>query len=243
MQYPIHVQTRLEILCSYHIGRGSTYNKRAAARIAANAATMEAGPRETALLVDSTEVEDGAVDEAFAGLLVATTDGLLVPVNPVEAALDETVLLDPELPLPPPWDGERPPPEETMLVAEAAEEREEAPLATEETEPEAEAEIEPETEAEIELETDDALLWEDEPDPEDPVGVELDDGAEVEEDPPDEADDEPETALQERSNNGVVLKVEPTIPKLGEGTVGSASWRVNHQVLTLPRRGHATASQ
>ena len=104
-----------------------------------------------------------------------------------------------------------------MLVAEAAEEREEAPLATEETESEVEAEIEPETEAEIEPETEDALLWEDEPDPEDPAEGELDDGAEVEVDPPDEADDELETALQERSNNGVVLKVEPTIPKLGEG--------------------------
>ena len=100
ISHPCTDAPRDPLFISYR--RGSTYNKRAAARIAANAATMEAGPRGTALLVDSTEVEDGAVDEVFAGLLVATTEGLFVLVNPVEAALDETVLLDPELPLPPP---------------------------------------------------------------------------------------------------------------------------------------------
>jgi hypothetical protein len=140
--------------------------------------------------------------------------------------------------MPTPWDGERPPPEEAMRVAEAAEEMEEAALETEEAYPEAE---DPE-EAGTEVLGEEASLLEDDPDPDPVDGVELDATAEVEEDP-DEAEDEEETSLQERSNNGVVLKVEPTIPKLGEGVVGSASWRVNHQVLTLPRRGHATSSQ
>lgn len=41
----------------------------------------------------------------------------------------------------------------------------------------------------------------------------------------DEEDDESEV-LQERSYRGVVDKASPTIPKLGEGVVGAASWRV-----------------
>jgi hypothetical protein len=38
-----------------------------------------------------------------------------------------------------------------------------------------------------------------------------------------EEDEDLETSLQDKSNNGVVLKVEPTSPKLGDGTFGSAS--------------------
>lgn len=53
-----------------------------------------------------------------------------------------------------------------------------------------------------------------------------------------------ETAEQDRSKSGVSLKVLPTIPKLGLGVTGAASWRVNHHVLTLPKRvAHPTASQ
>jgi len=231
---------------SYRIERGNIYNTAAATRIAAKAATTDAEPRAALLLTAITDVDDAAVDEVGAGMLPATTDVPFAPVSPVGAAPDPAVVPEPEPPMPTPWDGERPPPEEAMLVAEAAEEREEAPLEWEEAALVTE-EAYPEAAEDSELAvTEEALLWEDEPDPEtDPEdAVELDATAEVEEDP-DEAEDEEleETAEQERSNNGVVLKVEPTIPKLGEGTVGSASWRVNHQVLTLPRRGHATSSQ
>jgi len=226
-----------EILVSYYVERGNIYNTATATRIAAKAATMDADPRAALLPTAMTEVEDPAVDEVGVGVLPATTEVPFVPVSPVGAAPDPAVVPEPEPPMPTPWDGERPPPEEAMLVAEDAEEREEAGLVPEETYPEAAEDSE--------LAVTEALLWEEDPDtdPDPEDAVELDATAEVED--PDEAEDEEleETALQERSNNGVVLKVEPTIPKLGEGTVGSASWRVNHQVLTLPRRGHATSSQ
>lgn len=52
-----------------------------------------------------------------------------------------------------------------------------------------------------------------------------------------------DTALQERSNRGVVLRVLPTMPKLGFGVTGAASWRVYHQVLIFPKLGQPTASQ
>lgn len=53
-----------------------------------------------------------------------------------------------------------------------------------------------------------------------------------------------ETAEQERSKYGVVLKGLPsTIPKLGLVWTASLSVRVYHQVLVLPKRGHPTASQ
>jgi hypothetical protein len=57
------------------------------------------------------------------------------------------------------------------------------------------------------------------------------------------------TLLHERLYRGVVLNVEslvllPTRPKLGSGTVGAASWRTYHQVLTLPKAdAHPTSSQ
>lgn len=234
-----------KILVSYHVERGNIYNTAAATRIAAKVATMDTEPRAALLATVMAEVEDAAVDEVGVGVLPVTTEVPFEPVSPVGAAPDPTVVPDPELPMPTPWDGERPPPEEATSVAEAAEEREEAPLereeaalVTEETYPEAAEE------SELAV-TEEALLWEDEPDPDpDPEdAVELDATAEVDDDPDEAEDEELETAEQDRSNNGVVLKVEPTIPKLGEGTVGSASWRVNHQVLTLPRRGHATSSQ
>jgi hypothetical protein len=53
-----------------------------------------------------------------------------------------------------------------------------------------------------------------------------------------------ETAEQERSKYGVVLKGLPgTRPKLGLVWTASLSVRVYHQVLVLPKRGHPTASQ
>jgi len=53
-----------------------------------------------------------------------------------------------------------------------------------------------------------------------------------------------ETAAQERSKYGVVVKGLPsTIPKLGLVWTASLSSRVYHQVLVLPKRGHPTASQ
>jgi len=52
------------------------------------------------------------------------------------------------------------------------------------------------------------------------------------------------TFLQLRSYRGVELKVEPTIPKLGLGVVGKESWRVNQNVLILPKSlEHPTSSQ
>lgn len=54
----------------------------------------------------------------------------------------------------------------------------------------------------------------------------------------DEEDEEgeDEEALHERSYSGVVDRVLPTTPKLGEGVFGAASWSVYHQVLVLPKR-------
>jgi len=57
------------------------------------------------------------------------------------------------------------------------------------------------------------------------------------------------TFAQERSYNGVVLKVLslellPMTPKLGFGAVGAASCRTYHQVLTLPKAdAHPISSQ
>lgn len=60
-----------------------------------------------------------------------------------------------------------------------------------------------------------------------------------------DADEEGEEseALQERSYRGVVDKVLPTIPKLGEGVSGAASWRVYQKTLVFPKRGQPTSSQ
>lgn len=184
--------------------------------MAAKAATIDAEPRAALLPTASTEVDAGVVDDVGVGVLPATTEVPFDPVSPVGAAPDPAVVPDPEPPMPTPWDGERPPPEEAMSVAEAAEETEEATLEREETDADAE-------DSELAMEVlEGASLWEDEPDPVD--GVELEATAEVEADPDDAEDEEPEeTSLQERSKRGVVLRVEPTIPKLGEGVVGSAS--------------------
>ena len=59
----------------------------------------------------------------------------------------------------------------------------------------------------------------------------------------DEDEDEDALAEQVRSKSGVVLKVAPTIPKLGLGVVGAASWSVYHHVLYLPKMAHPTWSQ
>lgn len=58
-----------------------------------------------------------------------------------------------------------------------------------------------------------------------------------------ELDDADEIAGHWRLYNGVVVKLEPTIPKLGLGVVGAASCSVYHQVLTLPNNEHPTWSQ
>lgn len=58
-----------------------------------------------------------------------------------------------------------------------------------------------------------------------------------------ELDDADEIAGHWRLYNGVVLKLEPTMPKLGLGVVGAASCSVYHQVLTLPNNEHPTWSQ
>ena len=44
-----------------------------------------------------------------------------------------------------------------------------------------------------------------------------------------------EAPEQLKSKRGVVLRVVPTIPKLGFGVVGYASWRVYHHVLIFPK--------
>lgn len=55
--------------------------------------------------------------------------------------------------------------------------------------------------------------------------------------------DADEDALQERSKSGAEPKVDPTMPKLGEGVSGAASCKVYHQVLVDPKREHPTSSQ
>lgn len=55
----------------------------------------------------------------------------------------------------------------------------------------------------------------------------------------DDADEE----LHERSYSGVMDRELPTIPKLGDGVSGAASWRVYHQTLVAPNRGHPASSQ
>ena len=65
----------------------------------------------------------------------------------------------------------------------------------------------------------------------------------------DKADDEEllltaaPTAGQVRLYRGVVLRVDPTSPKLGLGVTGAASCRVYQNVLILPNTVHATWSQ
>jgi len=125
-----------------------------------------------------------------------------VPVGVAAVPLDEATTI------PPPWDGESPPPEETTpeSVPVAAVERDEAALETSE----------------------DA----------DPESVGLEEGLGIGEVVGAEDSDEPsevvgleaalvvglvEISLQERSNNGPPLKSLPTIPKLGLGVDGSAS--------------------
>lgn len=61
--------------------------------------------------------------------------------------------------------------------------------------------------------------------------------------PEDTAADDDVEELQARLYRGVVDRVLPTMPKLGEGVVGAASWSVYHQTLVVPNRGHPTASQ
>lgn len=57
-------------------------------------------------------------------------------------------------------------------------------------------------------------------------------------------EDEVLLAEQLRSYRGVLLRVEPTTPKLGLGVVGAASWSAYHQVLYLPKAtAHPTWSQ
>jgi len=51
------------------------------------------------------------------------------------------------------------------------------------------------------------------------------------------------TSLQEISNRVSLLSVLPTIPKLGFGVTGAASWRVNQYMSIFPKLGHPTASQ
>ncbi len=55
-----------------------------------------------------------------------------------------------------------------------------------------------------------------------------------------ELEDAEEIAGHWRLYSGVVVKLEPTIPKLGLGVVGAASCSVYHQVLTLPKSEHPT---
>jgi hypothetical protein len=74
-----------------------------------------------------------------------------------------------------------------------------------------------------------------------PVVVDEDEDADDVAAAPVKTDLEPEG--QVKLNRGVVLNLPPTIPKLGSGVVGSASWRVYHQVLVLPNRAHPTSSQ
>lgn len=50
-------------------------------------------------------------------------------------------------------------------------------------------------------------------------------------------------ALQERSYRGLVDKVSPTIPKLGEGVTGAASCKVYQKTLVFPNKGQPTWSQ
>ena len=59
----------------------------------------------------------------------------------------------------------------------------------------------------------------------------------------DEEGDRTVTSLQEISNRVLSLSLLPTIPKLGFGMTGSASWRVNQYMLIFPKFGHPTASQ
>lgn len=56
-------------------------------------------------------------------------------------------------------------------------------------------------------------------------------------------DDTGVTPAHDTSNSGVSLKVLPTMPKLGFGVTGAASWRVNQYVLTTPKLAHPTLSQ
>lgn len=60
-----------------------------------------------------------------------------------------------------------------------------------------------------------------------------------------DADDEaaPELLGQVRSYRGALLRSAPTMPKDVAGALGAASWRMYHQVLTLPRREQATSFQ
>lgn len=203
---------------------GIIYNIAAAARMAPNAAMMD--PERVAPLLGLTvwtpvgvEVGDGV------------PDATIVPFVPVGAAPDP---LDGDPPMPAPWEGERPPPDEASSVAEARVERDEAALEREGAPDDSDPD-EPVVVGEASLVTD----VDPDPDPED--GVEL--AWDADEEATEDADEDEATALQERSYSGVVLRVLPTSPKLGAGTVGSESWRVNHHVFTLPRSGHATSSQ
>lgn len=56
-------------------------------------------------------------------------------------------------------------------------------------------------------------------------------------------DDEDVIFLHDISKSGVVLNGFPTMPKLGFGVEGDASWSVYHQTLVLPNRGQPTWSQ
>jgi len=71
----------------------------------------------------------------------------------------------------------------------------------------------------------------------------FDEEAEVDEDDDDEEEVEESLIEQLKSYRGVVVKEEPTIPKLGLGVTGAASWSVYHQILVFPKRGQPTSSQ
>lgn len=171
----------------------------------------------------------------LAGTLVLVEVGLGVPVliteplddGDVPVAMTVDWIVVGTIGIPPPWDGESPPPDDTGALVDSAGEDESDESAVEDgldSDPDPDPEPDPDVEVGLTL-----------------AEADFDAEAEVEEGVDDLEDDD--TSLQDKSNNGLVLKVDPTIPKLGEGIVGSESWRVNHHVLTFPKRGHPTSSQ
>jgi len=154
---------------------------------------------------------------------IAVEPALVVPlpVEPVGVDVDVADAAPPdETTMPPPWDGERPPPDEAMpVVTAASDERDEAPL--EMAAPESVVAVEAVEETAVEetavVGTAESVLDVGAIDEEELFGV----VGMVEEDAGADDDDDDATALQERSNNG--FKSVPTMPKLGFGTDGSES--------------------
>jgi len=198
------------------------YNATTAATRAPNATTNETVRREA---LPGVSVADGeTVGFETVGVV---TEVPLFPLDPVgvEGAPDEAPTI------PPPWDGESPPPDETRSPELAAEEADEAAL--EISDPESvgvalEAGLEVTTVGTAESVA--GVGAEEEPEPWCVVGIE-EAGVVV----------SGFGASQERSKLG--FRLPSTIPKLGFGVDGSASWRVNHQVLTLSKRGQPTSCQ